>query len=107
MIASRRSAKLCRMQGAQIIVLATPVFFLLIALEWWTGVRRGHNTYRWNDALNSIGLGVMSQVTGVFGRLLRIGVYALAFQHVALWQLDASQGWVWIAALLAYDFCYY
>ena len=95
------------MQGAQIIVLATPVFLLLIAIELWVGIRRGRNTYRWNDALNSIGLGIMSQVTGVFGRVLRIGIYAWLFQHVALWKLDASQLWVWLAALVAYDFCYY
>jgi alkylglycerol monooxygenase len=100
-------ATLHTMQGAQIIVLATPVFLLLIALEWWVGRRRGRNTYRWNDALNSIGLGIMSQVTGVFGRVLRIGLYTAAYQHVALWTLDASQWWVWLLALIAYDFCYY
>ena len=65
------------MTGAQIIVLATPVFLLLIALEFGAGVARGRNTYRLNDSLNSIGLGVMSQVTGVFGKLLRIGLYTL------------------------------
>jgi len=95
------------MQGAQIIVLATPVFLLLIALELAVGLRRGRNTYRWNDALNSIGLGIMSQVTGVFGRVLRIGIYAAIFEHVALWRLDASAAWVWVAGLVAYDFCYY
>jgi hypothetical protein len=26
---------------------------------------------------------------------------------VALWQLDAGQWWVWLLALVAYDFCYY
>ena len=78
------------MTGPQIIVLATPVFLALIALEFGVGVARGRNTYRLNDALNSIGLGVMSQVTGVFGRLLRIGLYALAFEHVALVRLPAD-----------------
>ena len=29
------------MEGAQIIVLATPVFLLLIAVEYMVGVRRG------------------------------------------------------------------
>ena len=95
------------MQGAQVIVLATPVFLLLIAVELAVGLRRGHQTYRWNDALSSIGLGIMSQVTGVFGRVLRIGIYALVFEQVALWQLDPGQWWVWVAALVAYDFCYY
>jgi sterol desaturase/sphingolipid hydroxylase (fatty acid hydroxylase superfamily) len=95
------------MQAAQIIVLATPVFLALIALEVWVGIRRGRNTYRWNNTLNSIGLGIMSQVTGVFGRLLRIGIYAWLFQHVALWHLSPAEPWVWVAALVLYDFCYY
>ena len=95
------------MTGAQVIVLATPVFLALIALEFGVGLARGRNTYRLNDALNSIGLGVMSQVTGVFGKLLRVGLYTLAFEHVALTRLPADALWVWIFALLFYDFCYY
>ena len=95
------------MTGAQIIVLATPVFLLLIALEFGVGLARGRNTYRLNDSLNSIGLGVMSQVTGVFGKLLRIGLYTLVFDHVALTRLPVASPWVWIFALLFYDFCYY
>ena len=61
------------MTSAQIIVLATPVFLLLIAAEFAVGRARGRNTYRFSDTLNSVGLGVMSQVTGVFGQLLRVG----------------------------------
>ena len=95
------------MTGAQIIVAATPVFLLLIALEFAVGLVRGRNTYRLNDTLNSVGLGVMSQVTGVFGKLLRIGVYTLAFEHVALARLPADAWWVWLLALVYYDFCYY
>ena len=95
------------MTGAQIIVLATPVFLLLIALEFAVGLARGRNTYRLADSLNSIGLGVMSQVSGVFGKLLRIGVYTLAYDQLALQHLPANSPWVWLGALLAYDFCYY
>lgn len=95
------------MTGAQIIVLATPVFLALIALELVVGIRRGRNTYRLADALASIGLGVMSQVTGVFGRVLRIGLYTLAFEHVALVKLPVDAWWVWLFALVFYDFCYY
>jgi sterol desaturase/sphingolipid hydroxylase (fatty acid hydroxylase superfamily) len=83
------------------------VFLLMIAVELAVGLARGRNTYRLNDALASIGLGVMSQVTGVFGKLLRIGVYTLAFEHVALFKLPSDQLWVWLFALVFYDFCYY
>ena len=95
------------MQGSQVIVIATPVFLLLIAIEWWVGMARGRNTYRLSDALNSIGLGVMSEIVGIFTRLMKIGIYALAFEHVALWRLPGDAWWVWLAALVLYDFLYY
>ena len=40
----------------KVISLATPVFFLLIALEWLVGRARGRVTGRLNDAVPSIGL---------------------------------------------------
>ena len=86
------------MTGPQIIVLATPVFLLLIGIEWWIGRRRGRDTYRMNDALNSIGLGVMSQLTGVFSALLTLGIYTLVFRHAAPWQLPTNAAWVSIVA---------
>ncbi len=91
----------------RIITLATPVFFALIALEIAWGLRRGRNTYRLDDALDSIGLGVLSQVSGVFVRVLRIGLYAWAFDAVAPWRLPADSVWVWLFALPFYDLCYY
>jgi len=95
------------MQGAQIIVLATPVFLALIALEYLVGVRRGRNAYRLNDALSSIGLGIMSQLTGVFTTLMTVGIYSAVFASAALWRLPADAWWVWIVGLVFYDLCYY
>ena len=95
------------MQGSQVIVLATPVFLLLMAIEWWVGMARGRNTYRLNDALSSIGLGIMSEIVGIFTRLMKIGIYALVFDHVALRKLPVDTWWVWLAALVMYDFLYY
>lgn len=97
------------MSPSQIIVLATPVFLLLIALEFAVGWARGRNTYRLADAVSSISLGMLSQTSAVFTALLRIGLYTLLFEHAALWRNDAF--WTspagWLLALLAYDFCYY
>ncbi len=95
------------MQGAQIIVLATPVFLVLIALEWWVGVKRQRNTYRAADAMSSIGLGMLSQVAGIFSKLLTVGIYTALFAHVSLWTLSPTSWWVWPVALLLYDFLYY
>jgi sterol desaturase/sphingolipid hydroxylase (fatty acid hydroxylase superfamily) len=95
------------MTGPQIIVLATPVFLLLIGIEFLIGWKRGRNTYRLNDALNSIGLGILSQLTGVFTTLMTVGIYTVVFTHLSLWQLPADAWWVWLVGLIAYDFCYY
>jgi sterol desaturase/sphingolipid hydroxylase (fatty acid hydroxylase superfamily) len=95
------------MTGPQIIVLATPVFLLLIGIEVVVGIRRRNNTYRLNDALNSIGLGIMSQLTGVFSKLMAVGIYTAVFDSVSLWQLPANAPWVWVSALVLYDLCYY
>ena len=87
------------MQGAQIIVLATPVFLLLIAIEFGVGWARGRNTYRLNDALNSIGLGIMSQITGVFAKAMTVGIYAVVYEHFAWLSLSEKSIAVWIGAL--------
>jgi sterol desaturase/sphingolipid hydroxylase (fatty acid hydroxylase superfamily) len=100
-------ARPAAMTEAQVIVLATPVFLLLIAVEWAVGMRRGRNTYRLNDAMASIGLGVLSQLLGLYGKLAAVAIYLAVYDHVALTRLSASSPMVWLAALLVYDLCYY
>ena len=90
-----------------VITYATPVFFALIALELLWGWYKGRTTYRLNDAIGSIGLGVLSQVAGVFTRLLRVGIYVVVFQYVALTEWPVAAVWALPAAVVFYDFCYY
>lgn len=97
------------MSPSQIIVLATPVFLVLIAIEYAVGRARGRNTYRFDDAVTSIGLGMLSQVSAVFTRLLRIGIYTAVFGAATL--VPDTGFWTtplgWLLALVFYDFCYY
>ena len=90
-----------------IITWATPVFFALIALELLVAKLRGRRVYHGSDAINSLGLGVISQIVAVFSKLLTLGIYAWCVQRFAIFALPANSGWVWISALLLYDFCYY
>ncbi|GAA4799987.1 sterol desaturase family protein [Lysobacter hankyongensis] len=90
-----------------IMMVAIPGFFVLMAVELAAARVMGRSVYRLNDAINSIGLGVLSQVVGVFTKLLTIGIYAWVVERVALFALPADNAWVWIGALLLYDFCYY
>ena len=97
------------MSGSQIIVLVTPVFLALMALEWAAGRWRGRPVFRLADAVSSISLGMLSQTSAVFTRLLRLGLYTLAWQTLALWRDDAfwTSAAGWLLALLLYDLCYY
>ena len=89
------------------IAYATPVFFLLIALELVVARARGMGgVYRLNDAVNSLSLGVMSQVVGVFVRVFNYGIYVLVFEHVAFGTWPHAW-WAWLLAIVCYDFCYY
>ncbi|MGN6382376.1 MAG: sterol desaturase family protein, partial [Dyella sp.] len=90
-----------------VITFATPVFFALIGVELLVAKLRGRRAYRSNDAVTSIGLGVISQLAGVFLKVLTVGVYAWCVEHVALFALPADAWWVWVSALLLYDFLYY
>jgi hypothetical protein len=104
---------------SKIIVFAFPVFLLLIALELWWDRRHvrlaaaqgqpAKSSYGLSDTLSSLSMGMLSQVSGVFGKFIGIAVYAALFDSVALWpQADLWNHWYgWCLALVIYDFCYY
>ncbi len=89
------------------VLYAIPFFFLLIALELVVDHWRGVRTYRLADAINSLSAGVLSQALGLLTKTLGILVYAVAFEQLALFRLDANELWVWLLAFVFYDFCYY
>jgi sterol desaturase/sphingolipid hydroxylase (fatty acid hydroxylase superfamily) len=89
------------------IAYATPVFFALIALEYAIARARGMaGVYRLNDAINSLSLGVMSQVSGLFVKVLTFGIYVVAYEHLAMGAWP-NEWWAWVLAVVFYDFCYY
>lgn len=95
--------------NAQEIIIgwATPAFFALIALELLVAKWRGRRVYHASDAVNSLSLGVISQIVAVFAKLLTLGIYAWCAEHLAPHTLPADRWWVWVSGLLLYDFLYY
>ena len=99
---------------SKIIVFAFPVFLLLIALEFWWDQRQARlrgsvSSFGLSDSLNSLSLGLMSQLTGVLSKFIGLLLYAAVFDSIALFP-DAEL-WKhplgWLFALIIYDFCYY
>ena len=99
---------------SKVIVFATPVFLLLIALEFFWSRRPSarvpqQRAYRLNDMINSVSLGIISQLSGVLTKLLSIGIYTAVYSAVAIYpNLEFWNTWYgYLVALLFYDLCYY
>ena len=90
-----------------IITLAVPAFFILITIEYFYGIFIGKNTYRLNDTLTSISLGMISR----FPVMLNLGVQSVIFiyisKYLSLDLLSVKNPLTWIIAFLLYDLSYY
>jgi alkylglycerol monooxygenase len=84
-----------------------PVFFVLIALEFWVARARGLEIYRLQDTVTSINTGLVSQFINVLGAGVSVYMYSLMTTHFGLFEWDESALWVWVFGLVLYDFCYY
>ena len=62
-----------------IITFAVPVFFLLIIIEYFYGKYVGKNTYRLNDTITSITIGMISR----FPTMLNLGVQSVIFIYIS------------------------
>jgi len=88
------------------VVIAIPIYFLLMGIELIVLRFQNNQSYRLNDAITNINLGVMSQVTGVFLKVLSIGVYSLVFENFAFFKIQNTI-WTFMLLFFLYDFCYY
>jgi len=110
----------------EIIQASIPIFFVLIAVELLFA-RWGHRAlYRLNDTISDLSAGTLSQLAGIFTKVLLVGAYGWVYDHARLqrfvafplwpdgpmWAANADAlHWValagWIAAFLAVDVAYY
>lgn len=89
------------------IIYAIPFFLLLILIELIADKIRATNYYQFNDALNSLNLGIFSRITGILKAILPLSAYYWLYQNHAIWQLSNDAWQVWLFAFIAYDLGYY
>lgn len=77
-----------------IILFSIPLFFLLLAAEVVYSARSGRALLRLNDSVADLSCGILSQISGVFSKLLTIGIYIWVEAHWAAHR--------WIPALPAW-----
>ncbi len=89
------------------ILLAIPLFMVLIIIELLWDKYKGTGFYRLNDTVNSLTMGIYSRLTGLIYAFIPFSAYAFIFEHYSLLKLPIEDSWVWIVAFVLYDFGYY
>jgi alkylglycerol monooxygenase len=88
------------------IVLSIPIFFILIGIELVVERLSHRKLYRLPDAIANMSCGITSQLSGLFMRVLAIGVYEIIHSNFAFFTLQRN--WMyWIGLFLLTDFAYY
>jgi len=89
------------------VEVAVPFFILAMALEYLYGRFTKKQTYRLNDTVNSLQLGVLSRLVDVLKLSFASVVFGAVVKGLGVPQWSMDSAWQWIAAFVAYDFCYY
>jgi alkylglycerol monooxygenase len=89
------------------IVLAIPVFFLLIGSELLVGRLQKREYYRLDDSINNMACGIVQQFLNVLmGTTLFTG-YLFLYGHYHLFSIPHSSMVAWIACYVGFDFLHY
>ncbi len=90
----------------KILIIAMPLFLLLVLLEKWYGWRKGNDTVRTMDMISSLSSGVTNSTKDVLGLSLAIISYSWLVEHLTIYQVQSS--WLlYVIAFLALDFAGY
>ena len=88
------------------VIIAIPVFFGLMSIELVYEAITKKYTYRLNDAITNINLGVLNQITNIFNKVVTVGIYTFVFEYFSFIQITPS--WISFTILfILYDFCFY
>ncbi len=91
-----------------LIALAIPVFFLMIAGEFAVARWMGRSElYRFNDAINDLSCGISHEVVGLFSKVLTFGLYTAIWANFAVFDFSEMPVLHWVLGLVLYDFFYY
>lgn len=88
------------------VVLSIPIFFILIGIELVVERFSHKKLYRLPDAIANLSCGITSQLSGLFLRILAIGVYEFVFSNFAIFTLQKNWSY-WVLLFFLVDLAYY
>lgn len=89
-----------------LIAYATPVFFLLMFIEYGWSRHLGREVHEFSDSLTSIGCGIATVTVELFAKAGLLLVFAWVSRH-SPWQWSAREWTTWALFFLLLDFVYY
>jgi sterol desaturase/sphingolipid hydroxylase (fatty acid hydroxylase superfamily) len=90
----------------KILIIAMPLFLLLVLFEKWYGWRKGNDTVRTMDMISSLSSGVTNSTKDVLGLSIAIISYSWMVEHLTIYKMQSS--WIlYVIAFLALDFAGY
>jgi len=90
----------------KILLIAMPIFLLLVLLEKWYGWRKGHDTVRTMDMVSSLASGITNVTKDVLGLSVAIISYGWMVKHFAITRIEEGLA-VYLIAFIALDFSGY
>lgn len=90
----------------RILLIAMPVFLLLVLFEKWYGWKKGKETVRTMDMISSLSSGITNVTKDVLGLSIAIISYGWLADHLAI--VKVPDGWpTYVIAFIALDFAGY
>ena len=90
----------------KILIIAMPLFLLLVLFEKWYGWKKGFETVRTLDMISSLSSGVTNSTKDVLGLSIAIISYEWLVNHIAIYHIQTN--WIiYLIAFLALDFAGY
>jgi sterol desaturase/sphingolipid hydroxylase (fatty acid hydroxylase superfamily) len=88
------------------VVLAIPVFLVLILLELLITRIQEKDYYRLSDSINDLSCGILDQLLTVFLKTALFAGYVFVYEGYRLFSIAGSPA-AWVACFLGFDFLYY
>jgi sterol desaturase/sphingolipid hydroxylase (fatty acid hydroxylase superfamily) len=89
------------------VVLAIPVFFLLIGLELVITRLQEKDYYSLSDSVADLGCGIVQQLVEVALKTFLFAGYLFLYGRWRLFEIPARSAAAWVACLVGVDFLYY
>lgn len=92
-----------------LLVAALPVFFLILAVEYWTDRKQNRGLYNNQDMVTSLGMGLLSAIVEFLPKVFFFWLFYIIHEanFFELRDVVGRQWWAWGLLLFADDLAYY